>query len=223
MKNLRRYIIAGLLVWLPLAVTYQLLKWVVGKMDGWLDRFFSFLPAQYHPDQLLGVSLPGLGVVFTIILLVLTGMFAANIVGRAFVTGWESLMDRIPIVRPIYSAVKKFAEVVFSDKTDSFKKVLLIQYPRIGVYSFAFQTSSQLGEAQHRTGEDVICVFVPTTPNPTSGFILIVPRKDVIELDMEVDQALKMIISLGVVVPTWRNDQLGELPLVMPEEPKKQP
>lgn len=220
MKNLRKYIIAGLLVWLPLAVTYWLLKFVVRQMDGWLDSFFNLLPANFHPDQLLGLSLPGLGVFFTIILLVLTGMFAANIVGRAFVAGWESLMDRIPIVRPIYSAVKKFAEVVFSDKSQSFKKVLLIQYPRLGVYSFAFQTSSELGEVQERTGEEVICVFVPTTPNPTSGFILIVPRKDVIELDMEVDQALKMIISLGVVVPTWRKDQLGELPLVMPDEPK---
>ncbi len=219
MKNLRKYIIAGLLVWLPLAVTFQLLKFVVGKMDGWLDKFLEWLPPSFNPDQLLGVEIPGLGVIFTFLLLVLTGMFAANIVGRAFVTGWESLMDRIPIVRPIYSAVKKFAEVVFSDKTDSFKKVLLIQYPRLGVYSFAFQTSSQLGEVQDRTGEDVICVFVPTTPNPTSGFILIVPRKEVIELDMEVDQALKMIISLGVVVPTWRKGDLPELPLKMPKQP----
>jgi uncharacterized membrane protein len=220
MKNLRKYIFAGLLVWLPLAVTYWLLKFVVRQMDGWLDSFFDLLPTRFHPDQLLGVSLPGLGVFFTIILLVLTGMFAANIVGRAFVTGWESLMDRIPIVRPIYSAVKKFAEIVFSDKSQSFKKVLLIQYPRLGVYSLCFQTSSELGEVQRRTGADVICVFVPTTPNPTSGFILIVPRQDVIELDMEVDQALKMIISLGVVVPTWRKDQTGELPLVMPEDAK---
>jgi len=221
MKNLRKYIIAGLLVWLPLAVTFQLLKFVVDKMDGWLDKILEWLPPSFNPDNFFGVEIPGLGVIFTILLLILTGVFAANIVGRAFVTGWESLMDRIPIVRPIYSAVKKFAEVVFSDKTDSFKRVLLIQYPRLGVYSFAFQTSSQLGEVQDRTGEDVICVFVPTTPNPTSGFILIVPRKEVIELDMEVDQALKMIISLGVVVPTWRKDQLGELPLRMPEQPKK--
>ena len=148
-------------------------------------------------------------------------MFAANFVGRAFVNGWESLLDRIPVVRAIYSAVKKFAEMVFSDKSNSFKKVLLIQYPRVGLYSLAFQTSDELGEVQGRTGGEVVCTFVPTTPNPTSGFIIIVPRKDIIELDMEVDEALKMIISLGVVVPTWRNDQLGELPLVMPEEPEK--
>lgn len=220
LKHLRRYIVAGLLVWLPLAVTYQLLKFVVGQMDGWLDKAFALLPPEYHPDQLLGISIPGLGVIFTILLLVLTGMFAANIVGRAFVAGWESLLDRIPVVRPIYSAVKKFAELVFSDKSQSFKNVLLIEYPRKGLYSLAFQTSSELGEVQGRTGGEVVCTFVPTTPNPTSGFIIIVPRKDVVVLDMEVDEALKMIISLGVVVPTWRKDQLGELPLVMPEEPE---
>jgi uncharacterized membrane protein len=218
MKRFRRYIIAGLLVWLPLAVTYQLLKFVVGQMDRWLDSFLAWLPASYHPDQVLGIAIPGLGVIFTFLLLVITGMLAANFVGRAFVNGWESLLDRIPVVRAVYSAVKKFAEMVFSDSSRSFKNVLLIQYPREGLYSLAFQTSDELGEVQGRTGEEVICTFVPTTPNPTSGFIIIVPKRDVIVLDMEVDEALKMIISLGVVVPPWRKDQLGELPLVMPED-----
>jgi uncharacterized membrane protein len=134
---------------------------------------------------------------------------------------WESMLERIPVVRSVYSGAKNFAEMVFSDSSQSFKKVLLIEYPRKGLYSLAFQTSSELGEVQGRTGEDVICTFVPTTPNPTSGFIIIVPRKDVIELDMEVDEALKMIISLGVVVPGWRRQDLGELPLVMPEENNK--
>jgi uncharacterized membrane protein len=221
MKNLRRYIIAGLLVWLPLAVTYQLLKFVIGQMDRWLDNFLDWLPPNFHPDEMLGIALPGIGVVFTFLLLVITGMLAANFVGRAFVNGWESLLDRIPVVRAIYSAVKKFAEMVFSDKSESFKNVLLIQYPRKGLYSLAFQTSSELGEVQGRTGDEVVCTFVPTTPNPTSGFIIIVPRKDVIVLDMDVDEALKMIISLGVVIPTWRNDQIGELPLVMPEDAEK--
>ena len=218
MKRLRRYIIAGLLVWLPLAVTYQLLKFVISQMDRWLDSFLAWLPPSYHPDQLLGIAIPGFGVIFTFLLLVITGMLAANFVGRAFVNGWESLLDRIPVVRAVYSAVKKFAEMVFSDKSPSFKNVLLIQYPREGLYSLAFQTSSELGEVQGRTGEEVVCTFVPTTPNPTSGFIIIVPRKDMIVLDMEVDEALKMIISLGVVIPSWRKDQLGELPLVMPED-----
>jgi len=218
MKNLRRYIVAGLLVWLPLAVTLWLLNRVVGLMDGWLDTFLARLPASYHPDQLLGVAIPGLGVIFTFLLLIITGMLAANFVGRAFVNGWESLLDRIPVVRAIYSAVKKFAEMVFSDKSQSFNKVLLVEYPRKGIYSLAFQTSSELGEIESRIGEDVVCVFVPTTPNPTSGLIVMLPRNDVIELDMEVEEALKMVISLGVVVPTWRNDQLGELPLELPEE-----
>jgi uncharacterized membrane protein len=222
LKHLRRYIVAGLLVWLPLAVTFWLLRVVVNIMDSWLDNVFKLLPSAYHPDQLLGISIPGLGVIFTLILLVLTGMFAANMVGRALVRSWESLMDRIPVVRPIYSAVRRFAELVFSDKSQSFKQVLLIEYPRKGLYSLAFQTSSQLGEVQGRTGEEVVCTFVPTTPNPTSGVVIVVPRKDVVVLDMDVDEALKMVISLGVVVPTWRKNQLGELPLRLPEESESQ-
>ena len=221
LKHLRRYVVAGLLVWLPLAATVGLLTFVIGMMDNWLDRAFALLPPAYHPDEMLGISIPGLGVVFTLLLLILTGMFAANIVGRAFVRGWESLLHRVPIVRPIYSSVKRFAELVFSDASESFKRVLLIQYPRKGLYSLAFQTSSQLGEVQGRTGEQVVCTFVPTTPNPTSGVVIIVPLKDVIVLDMDVDEALKMVISLGVVVPTWRREQLRELPLEMPEETEK--
>jgi uncharacterized membrane protein len=225
MKNLRRYIVAGLLVWLPLAVTYKLLEFVIGQMDGWLDEFLKWLPPSYHPDEMLGIALPGLGVLFTFLLLVITGMLAANFVGRAFVTGWESLLDRIPFVRAIYSAVKSFAELVFSDQSQSFKKVLLVQYPRKGLFSLAFQTSSNLGELQVRTGEELVCTFVPTTPNPTSGVIIMVPKQDTIELDMEVDEALKMVISLGVVVPVWKAGQIAELPLKQPDasdESKKQ-
>ena len=151
--------------------------------------------------------------ILTFVVLLVTGLLGANIVGRSMVSLWESLLERIPIVRSVYSAAKNFAEIVFSDSNQSFKKVLLIEYPRNGVYSLAFQTSSNLGEVQGRTGEEVVCTFVPTTPNPTSGYIIIVPKKDVIELDMEVDEALKMIISLGVVIPTWRKDQHADLPL----------
>jgi uncharacterized membrane protein len=122
-------------------------------------------------------------------------------------------MDRVPIVRSIYSAAKNFAEIVFSDSSNAFKKVLLVEYPRKGIYSLAFQTSTELGEVQERTGEEVVGCFVPTTPNPTSGFIIMVPKKDVTVLDMEVDEALKMVISLGVVVPRWS----GEKPM-LPEE-----
>ena len=215
MKSIRKYLVTGILVWAPLAVTWFLLKIGVGLMD----KTLAIIPARYQPDEILGVHVPGLGVILTIIVLLVTGILAANFVGRAFVGGWESLMDRIPVVRAIYSAAKNFAEIVFSDSSQSFKKVLLIQYPRKGLYSLAFQTSSELGEVQGRTGEEVVCCFLPTTPNPTSGFIIIVPRKDVIELDMEVDEALKMIISLGVVVPTWNNKKTAELPFDAPDDP----
>jgi uncharacterized membrane protein len=217
LKHFRRYIVAGILVWLPLGITIFLLRTLIGVMD----RSLLLLPARYRPDALLGFDIPGLGLILTIIVLLVTGVLAANIVGRSMVGLWESVLDRIPIVRSVYSASKNFAEIVFSDSNQSFKQVLLIEYPRKGLYSLAFQTSSELGEVQGRTGEDVVCTFVPTTPNPTSGFIIIVPRKDVVVLDMEVDEALKMIISLGVVVPKWRKEQLGELPLVLPEEPEK--
>ena len=216
MKWLRRYLVAGILVWVPLAVTYALLRFVVGLMD----RTLLLLPAPYRPEillqQLFGtqnpIQIPGLGVILTILVLLITGVLAANIVGRAFVGSWEALLDRIPVVRSVYSAAKNFAEIVFSDSSQSFKHVLLIQYPREGLYSLAFQTATELGEVQGRTGDEIVCCFVPTTPNPTSGFIIIVPKKDVTILDMEVDEALKMIISLGVVVPTWHKDPTGELP-----------
>ncbi len=212
MKRLRRYLVAGILVWVPLAVTYLLLKFAVNIMD----RTLLLIPAPYRPDALLGFHVPGLGVILAVVVLLLTGLLAANFVGRAFVGGWESLMDRIPFVRAIYSGAKNFAELVFSDSSQSFKKVLLIEYPRKGVYSLAFQTATDLGEVQGRTGGEVVCCFVPTTPNPTSGLIIIVPKKDIIVLDMDVDEALKMIISLGVVIPTWSKAQTAELPFEMP-------
>ncbi len=215
MKRIRRYMVAGILVWAPLAVTYLLLRFAVNVMD----RTLLLLPSQYRPDEVLGFHIPGLGVILAVFVLMLTGLLAANFVGKAFVGGWESLLDRIPVVRAVYSAAKNFAEIVFSDSSQSFKKVLLIQYPRKGLYSLAFQTATQLGEVQGRTGEDVVCCFVPTTPNPTSGVIIISPRKDIIELDMDIDEALKMIISLGVVVPTWRMDQTAELPFDIPDQP----
>jgi uncharacterized membrane protein len=216
MKRLRRYLVAGILVWAPIAVTFLLLRFAVKIMD----KTLAILGDDYQPDQLLGIHIPGLGVILTFLVLFITGMLAANFVGRYVVGGWESLMDRIPVVRSIYSAAKNFAEIVFSDSSDSFKNVLLIEYPRKGLYSLAFQTSSDLGEVQGRTGEDVICCFVPTTPNPTSGIVVMVPRKDVTVFDMDIDEALKMVISLGVVVPTWRREQTRELPFEDPKAPE---
>ncbi len=210
MKGLRRYLVAGLLIWIPLGITILLISFAVRQMD----KTLALLPLKYQPSILLmnwlgadePVHIPGFGVLFILTVVLLTGIFVANFIGRAFVGGWESLMDRVPVVRSIYSAAKNFAEIVFSDSSHAFKNVLLIQYPRRGIYSLAFQTSTYLGEIQARTGEDVVGCFVPTTPNPTSGFIILVPKKDVIELDMDVDEALKMIISLGVVVPPWEGN-----------------
>ena len=214
MKRLRRYLVAGLLVWLPLGVTIVIVRFLIGLMD----KTLVLIPRQYHPEEVLGIGVPGLGVILTVILLLITGVLTANFVGRSFLKGWESLLDRIPVARSIYSAAKNFAEIVFSDSGNAFSKVLLVEYPREGIYSLTFQTASKIGEIEARTGEDVVACFVPTTPNPTSGFIIIVPKKDTIELDMEVDEAVKLIMSLGVVVPTWNKQQTAELPLKMPEE-----
>ena len=216
MKSLRRYLVAGLLVWIPLGITILLIGFAVRQMD----KTLALLPRPYQPSILLmnwighdqPVHIPGLGVLFILLVVLLTGILVANFIGRAFVGGWESLMHRVPVVRSIYSAAKNFAEIVFSDSGNAFKNVLLIQYPRRGIYSLAFQTSSYLGEIQGRIGEDLVGCFVPTTPNPTSGFIILVPKKDVIELSMDVDEALKMIISLGVVVPPWSGDPSPETP-----------
>jgi len=208
MKNFRRYLIAGLLVWLPIGVTVFLVRIMIGLMD----RSLLLLPSQFRPENVIGFGIPGLGFLLTIIVLLLTGVLAANFVGKSMVSFGESLLDRIPFVRSIYSATKNFAEIVFSGSGQSFKKVLLIEYPRKGIYSLAFQTSSELGEVQERVGEDLVCTFVPTTPNPTSGYIIVLPKKDIIELDMEVEQALKMIMSLGVVVPSWGKKDLDDLP-----------
>jgi len=200
MTRLRTYLVAGLLIWVPLGVTIILIKIMVDLMD----QTLLLLPFAYRPETLLGFRIPGLGILLTFIVLLITGILAANFLGRKLVSFWESALKRIPLVRTIYSAAKQFAEIVFTDNAQSFNRVMLIEYPRKGLYSLCFQTSSNLGEVQAKTGEDVVCVFVPTTPNPTSGLILMVPKADVIELDMEIEQALQMVVSLGVVVPEWK-------------------
>lgn len=205
MKRLRTYIVTGLLIWVPLGITIFLVKFMIG----FVDQTLLLLPKGLQPNNLFGFNIPGLGLVLTLLVLVLTGMLAANLIGRKLLQIWESLLHRIPLVRSVYSAAKTFAEVVLTDNTQSFKEVLLIEYPRKGLYSLCFQTSTDLGEVQSRTGEEVICVFVPTTPNPTSGVMIMVPRKDVIRLDMQIEEAVKMVVSLGVVVPRWNGSESG--------------
>ena len=200
---LRRYIIAGLLIWLPLGVTLLVFKLLVGLVE----QLIALVPRQYHPESLLGLEIPYFDVILTVIAMfvitVLTGLIVTNFFGRKLVKLWESILGRIPVVRSIYQSAKQIAETVFSSTGKSFRKVLLIEYPRKGLYTLAFQTGNSAGEVQAKTGEEVTTVFIPTTPNPTSGFIILVPTKDVIELDMNVDEALKMVISLGMVEPQW--------------------
>ncbi len=210
---MRKYLIAGLLVWLPVGATILVIKLLVDTMD----QTLLLLPAAWRPAELLGFNVPGLGIALSIVVVFATGVVFANFLGRRLVAFWEALLARIPLVRTVYTAVKQVTETLFSGTGQSFRQVLLVEYPRRGIWSLAFQTNTGLGEVQEKTGEEVVAVFVPTTPNPTSGFVLMIPRKEVIELDMSVDEGLKMIVSMGVVVPTWRQ---GEPMPVAPQTPK---
>ena len=197
MKKLRTIIVAGLLVWIPLGLTIFVIKLLIDL----LGQTYLLIPPALRPENLIGFEIPGIGVVVAIIVVLLTGLITANYFGKRIVESWDSFLDRIPLVRSIYSPLKKFSELVLSDQTQSFSKVLLIEYPRKGIYSLCFQTSKELGEVQNQAGEEMVCVYIPTTPNPTSGYIVLVPQNEVQELKMSVEDALKMIISLGVVVP----------------------
>ncbi|MCA1798760.1 MAG: DUF502 domain-containing protein [Xanthomonadaceae bacterium] len=199
MRQLRSWLIAGLLVWLPVIATIIVIRFIINLMDWTL----VLLPAAWRPENLFGIYIPGLGLILAIVVLLGTGMALTNIAGRRLVNYWEALLARIPLVRSIYSGVKKVSETLLMPSGKSFRRVLLVEYPRKGIWSLGFQTSSDLGEVQEKTGKHVLGVFVPTTPNPTSGFIVLVPADEVVELDMTVDEAIRMIISLGVVVPEW--------------------
>jgi uncharacterized membrane protein len=197
MKKLRTIIVAGLLVWIPLGLTIFVIKLLIDL----LGQTYLLIPPALRPENLIGTEIPGIGVIVAIIVVLLTGLITANYFGNRIVKAWDAFLDRIPLIRSIYSPLKKFSELVLSDQTQSFSKVLLIEYPRKGIYSLCFQTSKELGEVQNQAGEEMVCVYIPTTPNPTSGYIVLVPQNEVKELKMSVEDALKMIISLGVVVP----------------------
>ena len=197
-RALRRYLVAGLLIWLPLGVTYLAFRFLLDAVD----RLLVLLPEHYQPDTLLGFHIPGFGALLAVVLLLVTGLLAANLVGRQLVGWWEDLLNRIPGVRTIYSGVKGLTETLVSGSGASFRKVALIQYPRQGVWSVGFITASGIPEIDAKTGRRLVCVFVPTTPNPTSGFIVMVPDDELIELEMGTDAAMKMIVTLGVVAPT---------------------
>lgn len=197
MALLRKYIIAGLLVWLPLAATVAIIKLVIDL----LDKTILLLPLEYRPETLFGFSIPGFGVLFAICVLALTGMLAANLLGRQLVALWEGILSRIPIVRNIYNAVKQISSTVLTSDSKSFRKVVMAEYPRKGIWSIGFLTNEQVELQTGQTAPTLTAVFLPTTPNPTSGFILLFPKEDIIELEMTVEEGFKFIISMGVVIP----------------------
>ncbi len=194
---LRKYLIAGLLVWLPLAATVVILKLVIDL----LDKIILILPLEYRPEALFGFSIPGFGLFIAVCVLLLTGMLAANLLGRELVMLWEKTLNRIPVVRSIYNAVKQISFTLLSSKGRSFRKVVMAEYPRKGIWSIGFLSNDGVEMDVNGLDKEMLAVFLPTTPNPTSGFILLFPREDVIELDMTVEEGFKFIISIGVVVP----------------------
>ena len=204
--TVRGYLVAGLLIWLPLGITL----WVLSLIIGSLDQTLNLLPHEWQPEQLFGFSIPGLGVVFAFLMLLGTGMLAANVLGQRLVDFWHGLMSRTPFVKSIYSSVKQVSDTLLSDSGQAFKKALLVRWPHQDSWTVAFQTGSpalqvvaQMGEEEH------VSVYVPTTPNPTSGYFIMVPKRDTRELAMSVDDALKYVISMGVVVPTPVPDAQG--------------
>ena len=202
---MKKYLIAGLLVWLPMAITIWVLHAVLGVVDGlfgWLlSASQAVLPAAAHASIEALRHIPGLGLIVMMMLLLATGVFAANIVGQWWLRQGSVILHRIPIVKSIYSSVKQVSDTLFSSSGNAFREAVLVQYPREGAWTIAFVTGKPGGEAAQHLQGDYLSLYVPTTPNPTSGFFLMVPRTDVIELRMSVDEALKYIISMGVVAP----------------------
>lgn len=202
MSTIRRYFISGLLVWVPIWVTILAITFLVDI----LSNFLLLLPKKYQPDALIGFHIPGIGVVITLLVIFFTGLIAANFLGNRLVAMWDAMIARIPLVRTIYMGVKQIMQTLFTPGGQSFRKVLLVEYPRAGLWSIAFQTGDGTAEvSQQLNNEPIVTIFIPTTPNPTSGFLMLVPKKDVIELNMSVDQALKFVISLGVMQPEVGN------------------
>lgn len=194
---MKKYLITGLLIWIPLVITI----WVLKVIFDALDQSLLLLPIELRTESWLGVHVPGLGALLTVVVVLLTGVFATNFFGARLVEIWHDILHRIPVVNSIYSSVKQISDTLFSSSGQAFRKALLVQWPREGMWTIAFLTGAPSGSLLKHLPGDCVSVYVPTTPNPTGGYFVIVPRKDVVELDMTVDQALKYIISMGVVPP----------------------
>jgi uncharacterized membrane protein len=196
-KPMRKYFITGLLILVPLAITV----WVLNLVIGTLDQSLLLVPARFRPQSLFGFDIPGLGTILTILIVFLTGLLTNNLVGNYVVKLWERLLQRIPIVNSLYSSVKQVSDTLFSSSGNAFRKAVLVPYPHQNSWTIAFLTGVPGGDAANHLVGDYVSVYVPTTPNPTSGFFLMMKRSDVVELDMSVDAALKYIVSMGVVAP----------------------
>ena len=196
MKRLRNYFISGLLFWIPLSLSVIVIKFFLELID-------SFIPQKYLPESIfnLDTTIPGSGIVLVLLVILITGVMVTNILGRKVVALWERVLNKIPGFRNIYNVLKKVSDTVFNTSTESFRKAFLIQYPSKGIWVIAFQSGNYRGEAESIIGEEIMNLFVPTTPNPTSGFFILIEKKDAFELDMSVEEAFKLVISAGVVTP----------------------
>lgn len=197
MKSVRKWLLAGLLVIVPIAITMWVLQWIVST----LDQTLLILPSSWHPDHLLQMHIPGFGVILALTILLTVGAIASNFFGRKLVSWWDALLNRIPVVRSIYSSVKQVSDTLFSDSGNAFRKAVLVQWPRENVWTIAFVTGTPGGDVVNHLTGDYLSVYVPTTPNPTGGYFVMLKRADCIELAMSVDEALKYIVSMGVVSP----------------------
>ncbi|MBM3356697.1 MAG: DUF502 domain-containing protein [Betaproteobacteria bacterium] len=210
----RRCFIAGLLIWVPLVITL----WVLDLLVGTMDQTLRLLPLEFQTESWLGTHVPGLGVVLTLLIVFLTGLLAANIIGQRLVTFWEGVLARIPVVNSIYNGVKQVSDTLFTPGGQAFRKALLVQWPREGMWTIAFLTGTPGGDVVNHLKGDFVSIYVPTTPNPTGGYFVIVPRADVVELDMTVDEALKYIISMGVVAPNGSGRRNGNARAALPRQ-----
>jgi uncharacterized membrane protein len=201
---MRKYFITGLLILVPLAITI----WVLNLIIGTMDQSLLLLPERWRPEAVVGFHIPGLGTILTLLVIFLTGLATRNFVGKRIVWAWEALLIRIPVVRSIYSSVKQVSDTLFSSSGNAFRKALLVQYPREGSWTIGFLTGVPGGDVRNHLQGDYVSLYIPTTPNPTSGFFLMVPRADTIELEMNVDEALKYIVSMGVVAPEYFEKKL---------------
>lgn len=201
---MKKYFITGLLVLTPIVVTF----WVMSTLVSFLDQSLLLLPEEWRPQKLLGFSMVGLGALLTLGVVFLTGVIATNFFGQQIIKLWEEILSRVPVVKSIYSSVKQVSDTIFSDSSNSFRQALLIEFPRKGSWTVAFLTGEPGGDVANHLKGDYVSVYVPTTPNPTGGYFLMMPKSDVVPLDMTVDQALKYIISMGSVIPEIKSEKI---------------